>query len=486
MKKKEKILRKKEQGITLIALVITAIVLLILAGVSIAMLAGENGILTQAQRAKNETENAAKEEQNILDSYENYINNATGNEITQVEDGNPGVLEGSGTEQEPFVISSIEDLVVFSNDVTNGNNYEGKYVELGQSLDFNSNLSYVDPDRENYEGYTGQLKTALTTGEGFKSIGITTEDNSEKNFAGIFNGNGNSINNLYINVEDNTDAEFRKIGLFALNYGEISNIYLNDVNINVKSNFPHVGGISGQNTKNGKISNCGVAGLINVYGRIDGRIGGITSYCSGTIDKSYNKAKIIVEYETVQLSGCGVGGIASALGISNEATISQCCNNGTIIIRNNDQENATYIGGIVGVINSETKGVTNCYNSGEMVIDTSNQTTGGGIAGYNVSNVENCYNIGEIDLPENTENIKAGMLVGKNRKTVKNSYYKQYNDYLGIGNGNHVEGITSENDIIKSEIEMKSDSFVTLLNAGSNVWKRNNSKNNGYPILDWQ
>ena len=40
------------RGITLIALVITIVVLLILAGVSIAMLTGENGILTQTQNAK--------------------------------------------------------------------------------------------------------------------------------------------------------------------------------------------------------------------------------------------------------------------------------------------------------------------------------------------------------------------------------------------------------------------------------------------------
>ena len=38
---------KERKGITLIALVITIIVLLILAGVSIAMLTGQNGILTQ-------------------------------------------------------------------------------------------------------------------------------------------------------------------------------------------------------------------------------------------------------------------------------------------------------------------------------------------------------------------------------------------------------------------------------------------------------
>ena len=54
---------KNKNGITLIALVITIIVLLILASVSIAMLTGENGILTQAQRAKEETDKASNIEE---------------------------------------------------------------------------------------------------------------------------------------------------------------------------------------------------------------------------------------------------------------------------------------------------------------------------------------------------------------------------------------------------------------------------------------
>ena len=53
---------KERKGITLIALVITIIVLLILAGVSIAMLTGQNGILTQAQNAKTTTANKSAEE----------------------------------------------------------------------------------------------------------------------------------------------------------------------------------------------------------------------------------------------------------------------------------------------------------------------------------------------------------------------------------------------------------------------------------------
>ena len=53
---------KERKGITLIALVITIIVLLILAGISIAMLTGQNGILTQAQNSKQATEKAEVKE----------------------------------------------------------------------------------------------------------------------------------------------------------------------------------------------------------------------------------------------------------------------------------------------------------------------------------------------------------------------------------------------------------------------------------------
>ena len=49
---------KKEKGITLIALVITIIVLLILVSITIATLTGENGILTKASIAKDETKKA--------------------------------------------------------------------------------------------------------------------------------------------------------------------------------------------------------------------------------------------------------------------------------------------------------------------------------------------------------------------------------------------------------------------------------------------
>lgn len=68
----------RNKGITLIALVITIVVLLILAGVTIATLTGDNGLLKRAQDAKNKTEQAQKDEQNILNNYEDKLNEYTG------------------------------------------------------------------------------------------------------------------------------------------------------------------------------------------------------------------------------------------------------------------------------------------------------------------------------------------------------------------------------------------------------------------------
>lgn len=85
---------RNQRGITLIALVITIIVLLILAGVSIAMLTGDNGILTKSNQAKEETvmgEAADKINLAINAEYANILadkkmSGATGSGTTTIGD----------------------------------------------------------------------------------------------------------------------------------------------------------------------------------------------------------------------------------------------------------------------------------------------------------------------------------------------------------------------------------------------------------------
>ncbi len=71
--------RKYQKGITLIALVITIIVLLILAGVSIATLTGENGILTKANQAREDTNREGSREKIELAVMASYDENGNFN-----------------------------------------------------------------------------------------------------------------------------------------------------------------------------------------------------------------------------------------------------------------------------------------------------------------------------------------------------------------------------------------------------------------------
>ncbi len=94
-------LKEKEEGITLIALVITIIVLIILASVGIAMLTGENGILKKASTAKERTLEAEYEEKIKLailgarDNNGNFSNDLLKEELNKY--GLSGVTDENGT-----------------------------------------------------------------------------------------------------------------------------------------------------------------------------------------------------------------------------------------------------------------------------------------------------------------------------------------------------------------------------------------------------
>ena len=112
-------LKNRERGITLIALVITIIVLLILAGVSIAMLTGTNGILTQANNAKQVTEESTEKEKRQLSQVEasTHLENYT---YTDAEGNTAKIPAG-------FAVSNVEGENLVSKGLViigeNGNEY---------------------------------------------------------------------------------------------------------------------------------------------------------------------------------------------------------------------------------------------------------------------------------------------------------------------------------------------------------------------------
>ena len=129
----------KNKGITLIALVITVIVLLILAGVSIAMLTGENGILNQAKKAKEETEIASEEEKVKLatsgallqDNGESIIQSNLQSELSKYFDTEDFSIS-SGTNDEGkngFIVTVTESVKEGRKYFVSQNGKVGKYEE---------------------------------------------------------------------------------------------------------------------------------------------------------------------------------------------------------------------------------------------------------------------------------------------------------------------------------------------------------------------
>ena len=99
---------KENKGITLIALVITIIVLLILAGVAIAMLRGDNGILSRASEAKYD---------NVIGSVDEQVrlaHMALRTEITakMVNAGDNGYIATNSTNFDALVAEVVKDLGV--------------------------------------------------------------------------------------------------------------------------------------------------------------------------------------------------------------------------------------------------------------------------------------------------------------------------------------------------------------------------------------
>ena len=120
---------KGKRGITLIALVITIIILLILSGITISSLTN-TGLFKNAKEAKNRTEDAQRQEQDLLNQYEEELNRYTNSNSNSRWDGKvnkPELMTGMRAIKFTDPTNSAEGKTVdtTSND-TEWYNYENK------------------------------------------------------------------------------------------------------------------------------------------------------------------------------------------------------------------------------------------------------------------------------------------------------------------------------------------------------------------------
>lgn len=207
----EKTKLKRQNGITLIALVITIIVLLILAGISIGAITGDNGIINQAQNASDSTERSSWEEQidiAIIDA-ESKHRNPTWDDVIEELKNKDIIDDESQVDDKTGAITTNEPSYVIEDKL-------GDYLPFGPGMIADKNETYEDEngDTATIPGGFEILEDADTVDEG-----LVIQDEQGNQFVWIPVENENiyvrnkSYRNIYASQNAYTDTGYLPIGI---------------------------------------------------------------------------------------------------------------------------------------------------------------------------------------------------------------------------------------------------------------------------------
>ena len=327
----------------------------------------------------------------LLDAFQNVGEGETITLENNVDLNKVTSLEGEGTEENPYLIGTLDELRWFRDDVNAGNNYSGKYIKLTSDINLNN--------------------------ENWTPIG-----NSTNKFSGHFDGGNNTVSNLKI------DSVSSYVGFFGYTTnGSVKNITLHNVDIDGRLGVGALAGcpytsdydnikLTGLVTIDAKFYVGGVVGR-NAYGdltniTVDVEYGSYVfadSVEDGTAYRTYvggvvgfmGEGSQIVKNVTSNINVIGstidVGGIS---GIAHYGNIFEniYCTSDVTLKSADSLAHAQEIGGIAAVWHNETGYTTsfiNCTYTGTLyssytvngVTETVTDFVNGGIVGaaYNTT-----------------------------------------------------------------------------------------------------
>ncbi|MBQ9694782.1 MAG: hypothetical protein IJV69_08510, partial [Kiritimatiellae bacterium] len=293
---------------------------------------------------------------------------ADGYEVKQNADGTYGVqasLTGSGTEADPYVIGTLDELKLFASKVNGGNAFDNQFIKLTDDIDLGS-------------------------------VVWTPIGNATTKFLGTFDGNGKTISNLIVDIGANN------AGLFGY-ASVIKNLTVNNAKV---KGLVSVGAMVGELENSvGTLDNCHVTGRIEVTG--ENSVGGLAGKgyaniknCS-VIGDGVATSFVLGVYGSTE-EGDNIGGLIGHLGEGNTLGVA----NSTV--KNIKVAGTRKIGGLVG---TTARGNDYVGNTVENVIVESTAT-----AEYADDNASTCT-IGGIIGNYFGSATSGGIL---NNSTVKN------------------------------------------------------------------
>ena len=345
-------------------------------------------------------------------------------------------LSGEGTEASPYIIDNVDKFMGMTETTD-------KFYQLSRDLDF--------------------------TGIGFTPIAT---------FAGTFDGNGMTISNIELTINEGNG------GLFAENNGTIKNLTVEKSEITKTGGLENNGGIGilvginnkelinchitnsklnatptstgtdtgigllcGKNTsQNSFISECTItSGNITMEGSTTSNIGGLVGYnYGGKVEFSFVKSSTSITYTSTG-AGSNIGGL---IGCIYGCNIKGCSTN--IIINTKRSTSSLKIAGFIGDAFTKwdaTATISGCYTIGSLSFNKSNQTYGGfagSLGGGGAKTLTNCYTSIDFDDSATHAFVGAGNNDTYQKVTATDIYY--------------VKGSQDEtkNDNINSVVQQKS------------------------------
>lgn len=291
-------------------------------------------------------------------------------------------FKGTGTEADPYLIENIADLFALSDSVNStiatgglkyGKAFDGKYFKQTANINLN----------------------------GYKFCPIGGTDDYFR-FAGTYDGNNKTISNL--NVATGGDGYCALFGAVDT-VGVLKNIKLSSPKSNAQ--YYYTGTVAAFCP--GKIENCHVTGA-QVKGYFC--VGGVAAISGETTDCSFENGTVTGESQ--------VGGV---LGVT-RSPVSKLYSTGSTISCYSSQESAS-VGGVVGYVSNQRKGrISDCYFSGNVLLEKSGEY-GGLIAGIAVeSTIERSFATGTLSCLTSTSKTAAGGIVGAVQgATISDCYF---------------------------------------------------------------
>lgn len=383
-----------------------------------------------------------------------------------------GFAGGSGTKDDPYLISNGWELAYLAYQINYGNaaQYNNKYYALTADIDL-GNVNW-DP--------IGSIYNASGVGE------------TSKSFIGHFDGRGFTVYNLFINASKYNFNRF--FGLFGVVEagGYVENVNVSGCNIVIDGDVKGqvcCGGIAGR-IVTATVANCKVDGKISASTSSSGaRVGGIVGI-------TFARSVIADCYAEVTVNGSSSDNNAFAGGIAGnieDTTIARCWANATVSASGSG---SVYVatGGIAGYAHTSSV-IYDCYSSGS--VSGSNRRVEcrvGGVVGAAAGvTIARCYTTCTV-FAKSEYYALAGGVVGHTLETdygnsitqclalasVSADNYGGWYTYVGKICGRNADGSLSNNHTSKTD---SVDFYTSTLGWSADVWDFGAVESGGLPTL---